>query len=106
MSKPNLAEVAAPIVQALEVQFGALAANEKDTVEKFVDTIADENLNRAVTAIAEHIDAHGLAGIANAPVRNALIGAEPSLDGIVNDDIDGAYTAFEALVARLASKSP
>jgi hypothetical protein len=103
MATPSLI---APIVNALEKEVGVLAVEQKATIETFVDTIADNNVNAAVTAIADHINLHGLAGLEQNPIRNALTGAEPALDGIVNNDIDGAYTAFETMVTNLAATKP
>jgi hypothetical protein len=99
MAAPNLA---APLIAALEAEGAQLLAAHKAAIEAYVEPLADSDANAVIGAITAHIQMSGLASIAQTPLRNALTGAEPQVDAIINANLGGGFDALEALLTNLA----
>ena len=100
------ANVAAPLVAALESTGATLLAQDKAALEAFVEPLADADANAVVGAIAAHVQLGGLAGMIAPAMRNALTGSEPAIDNVINTNVDGGFDALEALLTRLAGGTP
>lgn len=80
----------------------ALLGAHKVELESLFHRVADNDANQIVTAIAAHVNLNGLASIAQAPIRNALTGAIPAIDNVINANIDGGFDALSNLLASFA----
>lgn len=104
MASPNpIAQLVYVVEHALEVEGAQLLAEDKAAIEQAFDGVADADANKLVDAIASHITMHGLAGIGERPLRDALTGAEPTLDGLINSNAANAIDGLQALLTRLGS---
>ena len=96
---------AAPLIAALEGLGVKLIDADKQRIEAYVEPLADSDANAIINAIAEHISLNGMASVVQTPLRNALIGAEPNVDSVINANIDGGFDQLEALLTNLAKQS-
>lgn len=102
MAEPN---VWAP-VWAKFAQLGVAVAPEvAQKLETFIKPIADKDANTIVTAIADHVEMHGIAGMMDGTLKNALIGSEPTIDNVINTNIDGGADALVELFKSIAASA-
>ena len=101
-----LPATAAPLIAALEAQGATLLDEHKAAIEAFVEPLTDGDANTIIGAIAAHITMNGMAGMAQTPLRNALTGAEPTIDAVLNSNISGGLDALETLLQNLAKSAP
>jgi len=95
--------VTAPLVAALEKAGVKLLDDDKAKIEAFVEPLADSDANAIIGAIASHITLNGMAGMVQTPLRNALLGAEPTVDKVINENVNGGFDQLEGLLTKLAS---
>lgn len=91
-----------PIVQALAAAGYKFAEADQATLESAAAKLADPEVNKVVGALAAALPTTGIAGLVDGGLKAALVAAEPSLDGIVNNEIDAVYAAIENGLKNLA----
>ena len=102
MASPS---TAAPLIAALESAGANLVASDKQAIEAFVEPLADSDANAIIGAIAAHITMNGMASMVQTPLRNAIIGAEPTVDSVINENVNGGFDSLETLLTNLAKKT-
>ena len=98
-----MANAAAPLLAALEAAGAKLIHEDKAHLEALLAPIVSAGANAIIDAIAMRITMNGLAGMIAPALRNALTGAEPQIDAILNGGIAGGFDNLEALLDRLAT---
>lgn len=99
MGSPDLIS---PIVTACEAAGAKLLEADKAKLEAFLEPLADDDANKIVSAIAAHINMNGVAGMIAPALRNALVGSEPTIDAVINSNINGGFDQLESLLDGLA----
>ena len=92
----------APLLAALETAGAQILDSDKAKVEAFIEPLADADANAIINAIASHISLNGMAGMVQTPLRNALVGAQPTVDKVINDNVNGGFDALESLLTEMA----
>lgn len=93
----------APLYAAL-AKFGVTVIDaDKAKMESAIESWADGDANAVIGAIAAHINLNGMAGMVQNPLRNSITGAEPAIDKVINDNINGGFDQLEATLTKLAS---
>lgn len=75
---------------------------DKAHLENLVHGVADDTLNKAVTAFADNLPAGGVKNIEWGPIKGALLQSEPDLDSIVNEKINAFFDAVEVALKNAA----
>lgn len=91
-----------PIRIAVAKIGGTLLAQHEKELEHFLEPLADADANTVIKAIADHVELHGLAGMAQAPIKGALTGAIPTIDDMINKNIENGFDGLTKLVASFA----
>ena len=78
----------------------ALLDADKDAILGAADGLADDVIDRAVTAFADNLPAGGLKSVEFGPIKDALIASEPQFDQIVNDKIGALFDVIEGALKR------
>lgn len=102
MGSPNLI---APVVTALEAAGAILLDQDKAAIEALIDPLADSDAEAVMNALASHITMNGLAGMVQAPLRNAITGSEPTVAGIINANVAGGFDALETWLQKVSAEA-
>ena len=48
---------------------------------------------------------NGMASMVQTPLRNAILGAEPTVDSVINENVNGGFDSLETLLTNLAKQT-